>query len=109
MQSYAVAHMRKVALGPEIVDYLERIDATLRPFGGRFLVHVGAVEVIEVEWPGHMIVIEFPDRERMRTWYQSPAYREILPLRIDNSVSDVVFVDGVGGDHRATDVLSAQE
>ena len=107
MQSYAVAHMRKVAMGPAIVDYLRRIDATLKPFGGRFLVHGGAVEVIEGEWPGHLIVIEFPDRERMRAWYQSPTYREILPLRTDHSSSDVVFVDGVGADHLATDVLSA--
>ena len=51
-------------------------------------------------------MIEFPDGERMRAWYASPAYREILPLRTGNSESDVVFVEGVGADHRATDVLS---
>ena len=73
---------------------------------GRFLVHGGTVEVIEGTWPGHLIVIEFPDGERMRAWYASPAYREILPLRTGNSESDVVFVEGVGADHRATDVLS---
>jgi uncharacterized protein (DUF1330 family) len=52
MSTYAVAHLRKVNLGPEIVEYLQRIDATLGPFGGRFLVHGGQVEVLEGTWPG---------------------------------------------------------
>ena len=41
MPVYAVAHMRQVTMGPPIVEYLERIDATLAPFGGRFVVHGG--------------------------------------------------------------------
>jgi hypothetical protein len=34
MSAYAVAHMHEVAMGPDIVEYLQRIDATLAPFGG---------------------------------------------------------------------------
>ncbi|CAN7321280.1 DUF1330 domain-containing protein [Mesorhizobium amorphae] len=105
MTAYAVAHMRQATLGPEIVEYLHKIDATLEPFGGRFLVHGGAVEVVENTWPGHLIVIEFPDRDRIRGWYNSPAYQAILPLRTENSQSDVIFVDGVEHPHKATDVL----
>ena len=33
------------------------------------------------------------------------AYREILALRTDNSDGDVIIVDGVPADHKATDVL----
>ena len=105
MTAYAVAHMRQVTMGPQIVEYLHRIDATLEPFGGRFLVHGGDVEVIENDWPGHLIIIEFPDRQQMRGWYDSPAYQAILPLRTDNSHSDVIMVDGVEHPHKATDVL----
>jgi uncharacterized protein (DUF1330 family) len=108
MSAYAVAHMRTVTIGPPIVEYLERIDATLEPFGGRFLVHGAKVEVLEGSWPGHLIVIEFPDRARARAWYQSAAYQEILPLRTDNSESDTFLVDGVSEGHRATDVLARQ-
>jgi uncharacterized protein (DUF1330 family) len=106
LPAYAVAHMRQVTVGPEIVEYLQRIDATLEPFGGRFVVHGGAVEVIEGSWPGNLIAIEFPDREHARAWYKSAAYQEILPLRTDNSDSDVILVDGVHEGHHATDVLS---
>jgi uncharacterized protein (DUF1330 family) len=75
-------------------------------FGGRFIVHGGEVEVLEGRWPGHLIVIEFPDRGRASAWYNSGAYREIVALRTDNSESDVIMVDGVGSEHKATDVLA---
>jgi uncharacterized protein (DUF1330 family) len=97
--------MHSVELGPAIGEYLQRIDATLAPFGGHFLVHGDPVEVLEGSWDGHLIVIEFEDRARARGWYDSPAYREILQLRTENSRSDVIFVDSVSPDHRATDVL----
>jgi uncharacterized protein (DUF1330 family) len=61
--------------------------------------------VIENEWPGHLIVIEFPDRENARGRYDSSAYREILAVRTDNSQADVVITDGVSHPHKATDVL----
>lgn len=106
MPAYAVAHMRHVTMGQPIVEYLRRIDATLAPFGGRFVVHGGESEVLEGTWPGHLIVIEFPDRERVHAWYSSGAYQQILPLRTGSSDSDVIVVDGVGRDHAATDLLA---
>ena len=107
MNAYAIAHLRNVRVGPDIVRYLERIDATLEPFGGRFIVHGGDVEVREGEWPGTVIVIEFPDRERASAWYDSSAYQEILPLRTRNADGVAILVDGVDADHVATDVLAA--
>ena len=65
-RAYAVAHLRNVNMGPPIEEYLQRIDATLEPFGGRFLIHGGELEVLEGTWPRHLIVIEFPDRARAR-------------------------------------------
>ncbi|MCO1659819.1 DUF1330 domain-containing protein [Pseudonocardia humida] len=105
MTAYAVAILRDVEMGAEIVEYLERIDATLAPFGGEFAVH-GAVPVpLEGTWDGTLIVIAFPDAERARGWYDSAAYQEILPLRTRNSRGTAILVDGVGAGHRATDVL----
>jgi uncharacterized protein (DUF1330 family) len=102
---FAVAHLRNVAMGPEIVEYVRRIDATLEPFGGRFLVHGGRTEPIEGSWSGDLVIIQFPDRERARGWYHSGEYQAILALRAKNSEGEVILVDTVAPSHRATDIL----
>ena len=105
MKAYAIAHLHSVTMGQPIVNYLERIDATLAPFDGRFLVHGGAVEVQEGAFAADVIMIEFPGIEAARAWYRSDAYQAIVPLRADNSIGPVFLVQGVSADHKATDVL----
>jgi uncharacterized protein (DUF1330 family) len=105
MKAYAIAYLRNVRMGADIVEYLERIDATLAPYDGHFIVHGAQAERIEGAWEGTPIVIEFPDYDHLRGWYDSPAYREILPLRTENSDGVVIFVEGVDRTHKATDVL----
>jgi uncharacterized protein (DUF1330 family) len=106
MPYYAIGRLHDVNVGPEIVEYLRRIDATLEPFGGRFIIHSGPATVLEGSWSGDLIVIAFPDQDSARAWYESPAYRQILPLRTRNSRGDVFFIEGVSADHKATDVLA---
>ena len=105
MSSFAVAHLRSITMGPDIADYLARIDATLEAYSGRFLVHGSTVETLEGTWTGDLVVVEFPDRDRARAWYTSPAYQQIVRLRTDNSDGSVILVDGVTEPHRATDIL----
>jgi uncharacterized protein (DUF1330 family) len=105
MTGYAVGILQEVKMGPPIVEYLERIDATLAPYDGHFIVHGGDAEVLEGTSPGTLIVIEFPDRRAAEQWYASPAYQDIVALRTENSVSTVFLIEGVGRDHLATDVL----
>jgi uncharacterized protein (DUF1330 family) len=105
MPTLAVAHLRDVNMGAAIVEYLERIDATLAPYGGRFIVHGGEVERLEGDWSGNLVIIEFPDRTRARDWYASAAYGAILPLRLANAKGEVILIDTVSADHRATDIL----
>lgn len=99
--AYAVAYLRDVDFNDEIVEYLRRIDATLDEFGGRFLVHGGTLHPREGEWNGDLVVVEFPGLDAAREWYDSPGYREILPLRTDNSRSMTAIVEGVPGGYRA--------
>lgn len=104
-KAYAIAYLRNVRMGAEIVEYLERIDETLAPYDGHFIVHGATPERIEGEWEGAPIVIEFPDYDHLRDWYESAEYREILPLRTENSDGVVIFVEGVDRTHKATDVV----
>ena len=104
MPTYAMAHLYNPGPHPEVVEYIERIQDTLDPFGGRFLIHGAEVTVVEGEWPGTVVVIEFPDRDAVVRWYESPAYQEILPLRTNNIDGATLVVDGVpeGYDPRST-------
>lgn len=106
MTAYAIAHLQDVSLGPEIASYLQRIDATLAPFEGRFLVHGATPEVVEGPWPGDLVIVVFPDIEKARAWYASPAYQDILPLRSEHSRSVAMLVEGVAEGYKATDVLA---
>lgn len=105
MTAYAIAHLTDVTMGPEIVTYLERIDATLAPFGGRYVLHGGPVEVLEGAWSGDLVMIAFPDKAAARAWYTTPAYRAIIALRTENAAGPVVLMDGVAQGHRGVDVL----
>lgn len=106
-KTYAIAYLREVDLGDAIVEYIEKIDATLAPYGGRFLVHGGDLTPIEGAWDGDIVIIEFPDAAAARDWYASPAYQEILPLRTDHSLSIAALVEGVPNGYRAIDKLAA--
>ncbi len=115
MTAYALAHLRTPTINEDVLLYIERVQDTLDPYGGRFLVHGGDVDVMEGSWPGTVVIIEFPDTAAAHEWYASPAYRQLLPRRTDHIEGDAIIVDGVapGYDPRATaarlrrDALSA--
>lgn len=106
MSAYAVAHLRKMTVNRKVVFYLRQIDSTLKPYNGRFLVHGEKAEVVEGEFEGYIIIIEFPDIDRARAWYHSDAYQEIVSLRTNNSEGYVILVDGVPANYKASDLLN---
>ncbi|MEU7063128.1 DUF1330 domain-containing protein [Streptomyces sp. NPDC053429] len=104
MTAYAIGHIRPETMNEEILRYIEEIQATMDPYEGRFLVHGAEVEVMEGTFPGTLVVIGFPDIERARAWYASPAYQALVPLRTRHIPGEIILVDGVppGYDARKT-------
>lgn len=107
MTAYAIARLQDATPHPDIIEYIERIGATFAPFGGRFLVHGSGHEVLEGSWPGHVVAIGFPSLEQAREWWNSPAYREIAPLRSRHIPSDIILVDGVPVDYDPAETARA--
>lgn len=105
MTAYAIGHLRNVTLNQGIVDYLRGIDATLEAFGGRFIIHGGPKDELEGKFTDDLIVISFPNLSAARAWYNSAAYRALVPLRVQGADGDVFLIDGVGRSHKATDIL----
>ena len=105
MTAYAVALIRETRFGPEIKEYLQRIDGTLAPFSGRYLVHGGPYHPVEGSWVGDLVVIEFPSMELAQAWYESPAYVSIRSLRTEHTEGDVVLVQGVPSGYKGANIL----
>ncbi|MDB5415917.1 MAG: hypothetical protein JWR10_4252 [Rubritepida sp.] len=103
MPAYAIAQLHDVVPGADIAEYLMRVDETLPPFEGRFLIHGATPEILEPGWTGNIVVVAFPDIEAARAWYESPAYQAILPLRTRNLRSTVFLIDGVKDGYQARD------
>ncbi|WP_433607716.1 DUF1330 domain-containing protein [Dactylosporangium sp. CA-139114] len=107
MNGYAMAHLHGHSSHDDVLEYLERIQGTLDPFGGRFLVHGPPVEVREGEWPGTVVIIEFPTLDAARSWYDSPAYQEILHLRTDHIAGSAILFEGVRDGHDPAKMAAA--
>ncbi len=94
MKTYLVNHLRIPGDVPNTraLDYLDRVEATVEPYGGKFLA-MGPVDVLEGAWPGAVVLMEFPDRKSATDWYNSAAYQSIFPLRKYNSINDLGLID----------------
>jgi uncharacterized protein (DUF1330 family) len=100
MTTYLINHLR-IPNGipkPDALVYLERVEATFLPYGGKWLVLDAQVEALEGDWPGSVVLMKFSDMDTAKKWYNSPEYQEILHLRTDNTISDLILVDQVGPD-----------
>jgi uncharacterized protein (DUF1330 family) len=97
MSTYLINHLRipNHIPRPEGLAYLEQVEATFAPYGGKWLVLDADVNVLEGAWPGSVVLMEFPDMDAARRWYESGEYQTIIHLRTDNVISDLVMVDSV--------------
>jgi uncharacterized protein (DUF1330 family) len=96
MSAYLINHLRIPGGVPnaEGLDYLEQVEGTAKPYGARWLAQ-GDVNVVEGAWPGSVVLMEFPSLPDAQSWYDSPEYKKIRHLRIDNSINDLILVEGV--------------
>lgn len=84
-------------LDPETYqEYRAKAAPTVTAAGGRYIVRGGAVTHVEPGWDVHrFVVLEFPSVAAARAWYDSPAYREVLPIRLRSTVSRLMIVEGL--------------
>jgi uncharacterized protein (DUF1330 family) len=77
-------------------EYRRQVLPLVQHHGGRFIVRGGAHEVLEGDWkPKRIVVIEFPDMARLKTWYNSPEYAKLIALRQGVSRGSLIAVEGV--------------
>jgi uncharacterized protein (DUF1330 family) len=64
--------------------------------GGRFVVRGGELAVLEGDWnPQRLVILEFPDLEAAKAWYESPKYEQAKALRAGAANLRMVAVQGL--------------
>ena len=77
-------------------EYTAHVPATITRYGGRFLVRGGASEAMEGDWPKvRRVIIEFPDMEMAKRWWNSPEYEKPKAMRLANSKGRLILLEGV--------------
>jgi uncharacterized protein (DUF1330 family) len=95
MSAYFVVEL-EITNQEAMEPYRAAVGATIKQYGGRFLVRAGATELIEGgPEPKRIVILEFADKAAFKRWYDSPEYQKILPGRLDNSTGRAFVVEGV--------------
>ncbi|HKI92820.1 MAG TPA: DUF1330 domain-containing protein [Gaiellaceae bacterium] len=76
-------------------QYKAASPGALAAFGGRFIARGGEVAVLEGDWePSRLVLVEFPDLESAKRFYDSPEYGAAKKLREGAANLNMVAVDG---------------
>ena len=94
MAAYVLAEVE--VTNPEgYKEYTATVPDTIARYGGRFLVRGGASEALEGDWPKiRRVILEFPDVETARRWWNSPEYEKPKAMRKANSKGRLILLEG---------------
>ncbi len=77
-------------------EYRQKVPATIAAHGGRYIARGGATEVLEGTWsPRRCVILEFPDMDRFRAWWNSAEYAPLRALRQQATKSNLVVTQGL--------------
>ena len=94
MAAYLIAETREVRDPDLLKQYVELAVADSEAAGGK-IVAMGPGEKLEGDWdPQRLVVVEFESMAALRTWYDGPAYRKLIPMRQKACDSRLVIVGG---------------
>ena len=94
MSAYVISDVE-----PRDRDLIERYrtlaEASIKKYGGHYIVRGGEIQPVEGGWkPCHIVIVEFPDMDRAREWYRSEDYAEALIVREQALSRRLIFVEG---------------
>jgi uncharacterized protein (DUF1330 family) len=76
--------------------YKQATPAAVEAGGGRFIARGGELAILEGDWqPKRLVLLEFPDLEAAKRFYESPAYQEAKRLRDGAAGFNMVAVEGL--------------
>jgi uncharacterized protein (DUF1330 family) len=77
-------------------QYKQAAPGAVAAGGGRFIVRGGELAVLEGDWqPKRLVLLEFPDLEAAKRFYESSEYQEAKRLREGAAHLNMVAVAGL--------------
>jgi uncharacterized protein (DUF1330 family) len=81
---------------PQYQKYREAVVPLIIKHGGKFIVRGAKVETLEGDHDGRgMVIFEFPSKDAINAFWNSPEYMPIKKIRQGAAVIDVWVVEGV--------------
>lgn len=86
-----------VSVHPErMTGYRDKAIASMKAFGGKLVAATNNIDCREGDsHPSRIVMLEFPSMENARAWYESPAYQELLPIRLSANEDKMVIFEGL--------------
>ncbi|MSP67003.1 MAG: DUF1330 domain-containing protein [Alphaproteobacteria bacterium] len=76
-------------------EYSKDNPPLLKKYGGWYVARSQAYEVLEGNLkPKRFVIMGFPDKATLLSWYNSPEYQKLLPIRHANSTGNLIIVEG---------------
>ncbi len=95
MPAYIIAEV-SIHNPAEYEDYKKLTPISLKPFDGKFIVRGGKTETLEGDWnPERIVVLEFPNIEKAKAWWNSEEYAPAKALRQRTSYTKMLVVPGI--------------
>ncbi len=77
-------------------EYKKLTPGSIAAYDGKFIVRGGKTEILEGTWqPGRFVVLEFPNVDRAREWWNSSEYAKAKSLRQSAANTQMILVEGV--------------
>ena len=96
MSAYFISFRDSMKDAARYAAYLQKAGPSLADREARLLVANGALTPLEGECPDGVVIIEFPDLQAARDWYESPAYQAVIGERLAATEGRAVNVEGPG-------------
>ena len=79
----------------ELDIYQSTVGNTFDGHAIKVLAAYGPQQVLEGSAPEGAVIVEFPDTQSARAWYDSPAYQSVAQHRFNGANYRAVLVEGV--------------
>ena len=96
MPVYMIVEAKDVTDKNGYGEYVRKVPETIEKFGGEYLARGGQVAVVSGDWkPARIIIVKFGSMDKFNSWWNSPEYRAIAPLRERSTKTNAIVIEGI--------------